>query len=126
MRLIALALKRPISVLIIIAALASQSSAAVADLNGAGGLLSESLGKRFTVRMGNLLTALVAIAITWSANIYEIITYASKAFIAYYALQAIQATLASVRHGHHARALLFATGILLAIAAIVIGKPAAA
>ena len=89
--------------MVIVIALASQLSAAVADMNGAGGLLAEVSGKRLPVRLGNLLTALTAIAITWSANIYEIITYASKAFVAYYALQSCQAALSAWRQGRVGR-----------------------
>jgi hypothetical protein len=112
---------RPVSLAVapalIIAALASQLSAAVADMNGAGGLLVEIFGQRLKVRVGNLITALVAIAITWSANIYEIITYASKAFVAYYALQSGQAFLSAWRQRRYLQAALFlaATGIALAI-----------
>ena len=112
--------------LLIVAALASQSSAAVADMNGAGGLLSETTKSRLSVNAGNLATALVAIGITWSANIYEIIAYASKAFLGYYALQSVQAVRSSIEHRQFGRALLFAVAVLLAIAAIVLGTPAAA
>jgi hypothetical protein len=109
--------------MIIIAALASQSSAAVADMNGAGGLLSETLGPRFTVRMGNLVTALVAIAITWSANIYEIITDATRAFVVYYVLQCGQATLAAWRRGQHGRMAIYLCGTVMAIAIVILATP---
>jgi hypothetical protein len=109
--------------MIIIAALASQSSAAVADMNGAGGLLSETFGSRFTVRMGNLLTALVAIAITWSANIYEIITYATRAFVLYYALQCVQATLAAHRRGQRGRMAVYLGGTVVAIVVVIFATP---
>lgn len=120
-------LLRPVTALaapmIILAALASQSSAAVADLNGAGGLLSETFGRRFSVRMGNLLTALVAIAITWSANIYQIITHATRAFVLYYVLQCVQAMLAAYRRGQHGRMVLYLCGTLLAIAIVIFATP---
>jgi hypothetical protein len=115
-------LLRPVTLLaapmIMIAALASQSSAAVADLNGAGGLLSESLGRRVNVRAGNLITALVAIAITWGANIYQIIADATRAFVLYYALQCAQATLAAQRRGEWHRMAVYggATALAAAIA----------
>ncbi|MCB1446510.1 MAG: hypothetical protein KDJ87_12165 [Rhizobiaceae bacterium] len=112
--------------LLIITALASQSSAAVADMNGAGGLLSETTKSRLSVNVGNLVTALMAIGITWSANIYEIIAYASKAFLGYYALQSVQAVRSSFERRQFGRALLFIAAALLAIAAIALGKPAAA
>jgi hypothetical protein len=109
--------------MIIIAALASQSSAAVADMNGAGGLLSETFGSRVTVRMGNLLTALVAIAITWSANIYEIITDATRAFVLYYVLQSAQATLAAYRRGQWRRMAIYLGGTVVAIVIVIFATP---
>lgn len=121
-------LLRPLGLLVapllILTALASQLSAAVADMNGAGGLLAESSGRRLPVRLGNLVTALVAIAITWTANIYEIITYASKMFVIYYGLQALQAALAAWRRGQRWHAAGFAAGVALAI--IVLAKSVAA
>lgn len=123
-------LLRPLGLLVapllILTALASQLSAAVADMNGAGGLLAESSGRRLPVRLGNLVTALVAIAITWAANIYEIITYASKMFVIYYGLQALQAALAAWRRGQRWHAAGFAAGVGVALAIIVLAKPVAA
>ncbi len=109
---------------IIIAALASQFSAAVADMNGAGGLLSESSNGHLPVKIGDLVTALVAIAIVWAANIYEIIAYASKAFVIYYALQAAQAALAARRNGDHGLTALFVFVGLLAITIALFAAPA--
>ncbi|MGX5220770.1 hypothetical protein ACVTMO_19290 [Pseudomonas segetis] len=109
--------------LLILTALSSQLSAAVADMNGAGGLLAEASGRRFPVRIGNLLTALVAIGITWFANIYEIITYASKMFVAYYTLQSLQAMLMSWRKGHKLRAVFFACAVLIGLCVIIFAQP---
>ncbi len=108
----------------VLAALASQLSAAVADTNGAGGLLSELFSKRVSVNVSNVVTASVAIAITWMANIYEIITYASKAFVVYYALQSIQAALAAKRQSKFARAGLYLAGVLIAVVIILWAIPA--
>ena len=110
--------------MIILAALASQLSAAVADMNGAGGMVSEASARRVSVNVGNLLTAAVAIAITWSANIYEIIAYASKAFVLYYALQSALAAFSAWRLGMRGRALLFGAAVFLAAAIVVFAIPA--
>lgn len=112
--------------LLIAAALASQSSAAVADMNGASGLLAEVTGRRLSVNAGNLATAIVAIGVTWSGNIYDIITYASKAFVGYYGLQSLQAFLSAFRRRRFGEALLFAFGMLFAAAVVLLGRPAAA
>lgn len=39
--------------------------------------MSEFTGKRMAANIGHLITALAAIAITWPADIYQIITYTS-------------------------------------------------
>jgi hypothetical protein len=111
---------------VILAALASQSSAAIADMNGASGLLTEATRRRISVKLGNLITAMVAIIITWTANIYEIITYASKAFVLYYALQSLQAALSAGRKGQVGSAVLFTLGLLAALAIVVFAVPAEA
>ncbi|MCB2108929.1 MAG: hypothetical protein KDE14_14565 [Rhodobacteraceae bacterium] len=109
---------------IIIAALASQLSAATADMNGAGGLIAETSRKRVSVKIGNLVTAAVAIAITWAANIYEIIAIASQVFVAYYALQSLQATLSAWRRGATMRAAIFAAATVLAVFIVIFAIPA--
>ena len=68
----------------------------------------------------------MAIAITWTANIYEIITYASKMFVIYYGLQALQAAMAAARRGQWWRASGFGAAVLVALAIIVLAKPVAA
>jgi len=112
--------------LIILTALASQLSAAIADMNGAGGLLSETSGKHFSVDLGNLITALAAIGVIWAGNIYEIITYASKAFVFYYALQSLQAMLGALRRGAFVRAGLFMLAIIAAACVLLFAVPAEA
>ncbi len=111
---------------IVVMALASQLSAAVADTSGAGGLIAESTGKRIPVNIGHLATALVAIAITWSADIYQIITYASQAFVAYYALQSVQAALSAWRLHKRGRAAVFVVAVVIALLVVGFAVPAEA
>lgn len=113
--------------LIILAALASQLSAAVADMNGAGGLIADATMQSLSMRIGYVVTAAVAIAITWAANIYEIIVFASKAFVIYYGLQCSLAALVARRPEtvNRFHALLFAFGALLSVIVLVFGTPAA-
>ncbi len=75
-------------VILVAAALAAQFSAAVADTAGSGGLITELSSNRLTPRMAYLLLTLVGLVLTWSANVFEIISYASRAFAIYYTLQA--------------------------------------
>ncbi len=113
--------------LIIFAALASQFSAAIADMNGAGGLLASSSGHRFSMRAGYLITAAVALAITWSASIFEIIVYASKAFVFYYGLQSGLAALAcwqSEQPHRYRKTALFISAVFLSLAVLLFGVSA--
>jgi hypothetical protein len=113
--------------LVTVAALASQLSAAVADMSGAGGLIHSGSEGRVPVRLGYGATAVAAIAITLSANIFEIIVYASKAFVSYYALQCACAALLRLRRDSRnlGLALLYGLGVAFALAVLALGVPAA-
>ena len=74
--------------LLVAAALAAQFSAAIADTAGSGGLIEEQSGHRISSRQGYLLLAVTGIGITWVADVFDIISYASRAFALYYMLQA--------------------------------------
>jgi hypothetical protein len=87
--------------LLVIAALAAQFSAAVADTSGSGGLAAELTGNRISPRAGYLALVLIGIGLTWSANVFEIIAYASRAFALYYAIQSALASLRAWRSGMH-------------------------
>ena len=73
--------------LIGVAAIGSQFSAAVADNSGAGGLLADLLHHKIRLRTIYLLILVVTIVLTWQTNVNAIIAYASRAFALYYALQ---------------------------------------
>lgn len=108
--------------LLVLAAVASQLSAAVADMGGAGGLLHEVTARRVPPRMAYAGITLVALLLTWNTDIFAIIAFASRAFAAYYLMQCM---LASALAGDSRwRRLLFALGALLALAVVVLGIPA--
>lgn len=75
--------------ILVLAAIMSQFSAAVADTAGGGGLISEFTRRRLTPRHSYLLVTLAASVIVWSANIFDIIVLASRAFALYYCLQCL-------------------------------------
>jgi hypothetical protein len=76
-------------ILLLIAAVASQFSAAIADIVGASGLLRETAGRSLTVRLGYVIVTSVSLMLIWTLDIFEIITWASRGFAAYYALQTV-------------------------------------
>lgn len=76
-------------VLLSVAALGSQFSAAVADTVGAGGLLEDVTRQKLPVRYAYLLILLLTVALTWITDVEEIIAYASRAFALFYFFQAV-------------------------------------
>ena len=113
-------------VMLVAAALSAQFSAAVADTGGSGGLMAELTGGRITVRQGYAVLGVLGIALTWTAHIFEIINYASRAFAAYYALQAAIATLRAARRHRRLHAAAFGALTALGAAIVVLGTPAGA
>lgn len=79
--------------LLIIAALSAQFSAAVADTSGSGGLISELTDNHVKPAHAYAILAIAGLVLTWTANIFEIVSYASRAFALYYGLQAAIAAL---------------------------------
>jgi hypothetical protein len=110
--------------LVTIGALASQSSAAIADALGAGGLLHDISGGRVPVHHTYPLLALVAAMVTWETNVFSLVSLASRCFALYYALQCLQATLSTARRGDTLRGAGFALAMVLAAAVFVFGAPA--
>jgi hypothetical protein len=80
-------------VLLSIAAIGSQFSAAVADNEGAGGLIEDITHRRLPMRYAYLLILIVTVALTWETNVNGIIAYASRAFALFYMLQCVVAFL---------------------------------
>ena len=77
--------------MLIVAAVMSQFSAAVADTVGAGGLVAEESGRRLPARAGYLLVCGLAVVLVWVGDVFEIISLASRAFAAYYFVQSLLA-----------------------------------
>ncbi|MCV2865417.1 hypothetical protein [Defluviimonas sp. WL0075] len=104
--------------LLVAAALAAQFSAAVADTGGAGGLVSELTRGRIPTRSAYLVLVAAGLALTWAADIFAIIAYASRAFALYYAIQALIAA-AGARETSRPQALAYAAlaglGAMMAI-----------
>lgn len=119
---------RPVSValplMITIGALASQSSAAVADAIGAGGLLNDITKGRIPVRFCYPWIAGVSAIVTWETDVFSLITLASRCFALYYALQCLVAMLSARERSANGRAAGYALLLLLCAAIVVFGTPA--
>jgi len=107
---------------LVAAALAAQFSAAVADTGGSGGLIEELSRKKISTRQAYALTAAVGLGLTWVADVFQIIAYASRAFAAYYAAQSAIAA-ARLWPENRARAGLYGAMALLGVAIAVLGQP---
>lgn len=98
--------------LLIVAALSAQFSAAIADTGGSGGLMSELTQGRVKPKHAYLILVAIGMFLTWTADIFSIISYASRAFAFYYGLQAaIAAVFVAKQNG---RTVKFYTFLLLA------------
>lgn len=109
--------------LLVAAALAAQFSAAVADTSGSGGLILELTDNRVSERVGYAILTVIGLTLTWSANVFEIISYASRAFALYYMLQAVIAAVrASKQRGQLKRCILYSFLALLGVLIVIFGR----
>jgi hypothetical protein len=92
-----ISMTKPVAVvlpmLLTIAAIGSQFSAAVADNEGASGLIEDITHHKLPMRFAYLLILLVTVALTWETDVNGIIAYASRAFALFYMLQCVVAFL---------------------------------
>jgi hypothetical protein len=109
--------------LLVLGALSAQFSAAVADTSGSGGLMAESTRHRIKPQHGYAILVALGLVLTWTSNVFEIISYASRAFAFYYALQAALAALAAGRARHTVLSLAFAALAVLGVLITVFGTP---
>ncbi len=107
--------------LLVAAALSAQFSAAVADTAGSGGLIAELTRHRLPATAVYALLTGFGLWLTWQSDVFEIITYASRAFALYYALQAGLAALRANHTGQSTRALCFAGFALLGVMIVIFG-----
>jgi hypothetical protein len=115
-----------LGVLVLIAALASQLSAAVADSIGSGGLMSEVSRRRLSVPTAFALANTLAVAVVWLTDPLEVVAVSSRAFAVFYALQCALALAVSRRTGAASpmrQASFVAIGLVCLVAALV-GAPA--
>ncbi len=104
--------------LLLVAALSAQLSAAIADMGGAGGLFSQISKGRLSAKAAYAVIAIIAVLVTISSNVFEIIGYASRAFAVYYALQSAQAAIVAKKVGAPPRTIIFFAALSVLAAAI--------
>ena len=114
-----LALTLPL--LLLVAATASQLSAALADTIGGGGLLRGLLPLAASERVVYLMLVAVAIVIVWSVDVFGIIAFASRGFALFYLMQTLVACALLLRERPLRPFVLAVTAVLaLLLAAVVL------
>jgi len=76
-----------LGIFVLIGAVSSQLSAAVADSIGSGGLMNEVTRRKLSVRAAFALAAVLAVAVVWLTDPFEVVAISSRAFAFFYALQ---------------------------------------
>jgi hypothetical protein len=109
-------------VMLVAAALAAQFSAAIADTMGCGGMTEDVSHRRIRERWAYVGVAVIGIAITWMAHIFEIIALASRAFAIYYFLQCAVAMVFAWSQGRRLMAAGFAALFALGVLVVLFGR----
>lgn len=116
----------PMTAFVLVAAVASQLSAAVADSIGSGGLISELSRRRITVPVAFTVAAALAVAVVWLTDPLQVVALSSRAFALFYACQCGLALLVSARTGVGSvvQRLGFVAVGAICLAATLLGAPA--
>jgi hypothetical protein len=112
--------------LVLIGAVSSQMSAAVADSIGAAGLASEVTRGRLGLKAGFLGSAMLSAAVVWLTDPFQVVAVASRSFAAFYMVQCGLALLTARRlrvGGLLAQAAFVVLGAM-SLAAALAGAPA--
>jgi hypothetical protein len=88
---LAVAITPVLPFMLVVAAVMSQFSAAIADTLGAGGVVEAESKRRVSSRSSYPFIALCAAVLIWTTDIFQIVALASRAFALYYLLQTVLA-----------------------------------
>lgn len=115
-----------LGIFVLVGALSSQLSAAVADSIGSGGLMSEVTRRKLSVQLAFALAGALAIAVVWLTDPFQVVAISSRAFALFYALQCVLALTVARRTGVGSRPqrVGFAIVGLICLVAVLVGAPA--
>jgi hypothetical protein len=116
----------PLGIFVLIGALSSQLSAAVADSIGSGGLMNEVSRRKLSVPAAFAIASALAIAVVWLTDPFQVVAVSSRAFALFYAMQCGLALLVSWRTGRGGWLMRSGFGIvgLVCLIAAAAGAPA--
>ncbi|OYY72612.1 MAG: hypothetical protein B7Y47_02430 [Sphingomonas sp. 28-63-12] len=86
-----------LGIFVLIGAVSSQLSAAIADSIGSGGLMIEVSRRKLGVRTAFIAASALSIAVVWLTDPFSVIALSSRAFALFYAMQAVLAFWVSLR-----------------------------
>ena len=111
---------------VLLGAVSSQLSAAVADSIGAAGLMNEVSHRRLNVKAAFVVASLLAIAVVWLTDPFQVIALSSRAFALFYALQCAIGIWVSLRTGAGGVPARIGMGVvgIVCIVATLVGAPA--
>lgn len=112
--------------LMVLAAIASEFSAAVADSIGASGLVADMTGHRIGTQAAYWLIGIAALAVLWLTNVIGLVVLASRAFALFYALQCLVASLVAHRRDATGRTVWYLALSAACLVIAVCGLPAEA
>ena len=115
-----------LGIFVLIGAVSSQLSAAIADSIGSGGLMIEVSRRRLGIRSAFIVASAMSVAVVWLTDPFSVIALSSRAFALFYAMQAALALWVSMRtnvSNTSARAGFVVIGLICLVAALV-GAPA--
>lgn len=115
-----------LSIFVLVGAVSSQLSAAVADSIGSGGLVNEVSRRKISVPLAFTFSGALAILVVWLTDPFEVVALSSRAFALFYAMQCVLAISVSVKRGTGtmAQRIGFAGIGLICLVAVFVGAPA--
>ncbi len=113
-------------IFVLIGAVSSQLSAAVADSIGSGGLVNEVSRRKISVPIAFTLAGALAILVVWLTDPFEVVALSSRAFALFYAMQCVLALLVSIKSGAATvpQRIGFVAIGLICLVAVFVGAPA--
>jgi hypothetical protein len=111
-------------IMLVIAAIMSQFSAAIADTIGAGGLIAQNSRNRLKSKHGYFLVTILAIILVWFTDIFEIISLASRAFAFYYFLQCLVSVFTAIELNKKLKSIRYVCLAIILLAVIIFAVPA--
>ena len=110
--------------LLLLGAVMSQFSAAVADTIASGGLAEEGSRGVVSTRLAYAAVVVLVLCLLWATDLFSIIAYASRAFAVYYALQASMAAVHAWTEDARSRSAWFGALAMAMLATAIFGIPA--